>query len=90
MQRGTIKRRNMRKFIHESRVKKNICLLNLNKKDFDEMCFDIDKILIKENLFLRIYELKDKFRYLFHDNNKKRRLLEKFLRALRRNLMVSM
>ena len=49
-----------------------MCILNLNKKDFDDMCFDLNETLIKENLFLRIYELKEKFRYLFHDSNKKR------------------
>ena len=29
------------------------------------MCFDINKILVEHNLFLRVYERKDKFRYLF-------------------------
>ena len=29
------------------------------------MCFDINEILIESNLFLKVYERKDKFRYLF-------------------------
>ena len=41
--------------------KKDQCILNLNRKDFDEMCFDINEILIKHKLFLRVYECKDKF-----------------------------
>ena len=58
-----------------------MCILNLNKKDFDDMCFDLNETLIKENLFLRVYELKEKFRYLFHDSNKKKRSLENYLHA---------
>ena len=57
--------------------KRDMCLLNLNKKDFDYMCFDIHEILIKENMFLRVYELKDKFRYLFNDNNKKKNVIRR-------------
>ena len=57
--------------------KRDMCPLNLNKKDFDYMCFDINEILIKENMFLRVYELKDKFRYLFNDNNKKKNVIRR-------------
>ena len=52
-------------------------MLNLNKKDFDSMCFDLNEILSKEKLFLRVYELKDKFRFLFHDNNQKEEVIKK-------------
>ena len=52
-------------------------MLNLNKKDFDSMCFDLNEILIKEKLFLRVYELKDKFRFLFHNNNQKKEVIRK-------------
>ena len=57
--------------------KRDMCLLNLNKNDFNYMCLDINEILIKENMFLRVYELKDKFRYLFHDNNKKKNVIRR-------------
>ena len=57
--------------------KKDICVLNLNKNDFDDMCFEINEILIKEKLFLRVYELKDKFPHIFHDNNKKKEVIRK-------------
>ena len=56
-------------------LKKKLCILNLNRKDFDEMCFDINEILIQEKMFLRVYECKDKFRYLFQDTNKKRKVI---------------
>ena len=38
------------------------------------MYYDINDILIKNNLFLRFYELKDKFRYLFHQNKEGRKV----------------
>ena len=45
--------------------KKQMCVLNLDRADFENMCFDINEILVEHNLFLRVYERKDKFRYLF-------------------------
>ena len=53
---------------NDLKVKENMCVLNLIRRNFDKMCYDINEILIKNNLFLRVYELKDKFRYLFHQN----------------------
>ena len=65
--------------------KKDKCILDQIKRNFDDMCFDINEILVKEKLFLRVYELKDKFRYLFHEDYKKKvlrtlssRIKEKF------------
>ena len=52
--------------------KKDNLILDLNKRHFDEMCFDINEILLEENFFLRVYELKDKFRYLFHEDHTKK------------------
>ena len=48
-------------------IKEN-CILDLNLNHFDEMCYNINDILLKENMFLRICEIKDKYRYLFHEN----------------------
>ena len=42
------------------------------------MCLSLNEILIKEKLFLRVYELKDKFRFIIHQTKKKETLLEKF------------
>ena len=55
--------------------KKDKCILDLNKAHFDEMCYEINKILIDEKLFLRVYEIKDKFRYLFHEDRNKKNFL---------------
>ena len=55
--------------------KKDSCILDLNKAHFDEMCYKINEILIKEKFFLRVYEIKDKFRYLFHEDHNKKNVL---------------
>ena len=47
---------------------KDICVLDLNFNNFEEMRYELNDILLKENMFPRIYEIKDKFRYLFHEN----------------------
>ena len=39
------------------------------------MCYEINKILIEEKFFLRVYEIKDKFRYLFHEDHNKKNIL---------------
>ena len=57
--------------------KKDMCILNLIKRDFDYMCFDLNEILIEDNMFLRVYELKDKFRYLFHENIKSKHVIRR-------------
>ena len=53
--------------------KKDLCVLNLSKRDFDHMCFKLNEVLNESSMFLRIYELKDKFKYLFHEQKKKER-----------------
>ena len=54
-----------------------MCILNLIKRDFDYMCFDLNEILIEDNMFLRVYELKDKFRYLFHEDIKSKNVIRR-------------
>ena len=60
-----------------SKVKaiKDICVLDLNFNNFEEMCYELNDILLKENMFLRIYEIKEKFRYLFHENKDSKKCL---------------
>ena len=53
--------------------KKDKCILDLNKTHFDEMCDEINKILLEEKFFLRFYEIKDQFRYLFHEDHIKKK-----------------
>ena len=56
----------------ELEQKKQIRVLNLDRADFDNMCFDINEILVEHNLFLRVYERKDKFRYSFRRTSEKK------------------
>ena len=53
--------------------KKDKCILDLNKTHFDEMCDEINKIVLEEKFFLRVYEIKDQFRYLFHEDHIKKK-----------------
>ena len=43
----------------------------MDKTNFDEMCLTINEILLEKGLFLRIYERKQKFRYLFNQTEEK-------------------
>ena len=55
------------------KAKKESCILDLNKRNFDTMCFDLNEILLGNKFFFRVYELKGKFRYLLHENYEKKR-----------------
>ena len=57
--------------------KKDLYVLNLSKRDFDQMCFELNEVLNKSNMFLRFYELKDKSRYLFHEQKQKKEVIRK-------------
>ena len=65
-----------KEFYNDLKYKENLCVLNLSRRDFDEMCYNINEILIKNNLFLRVYELKHKFRYLFHQNEEGKKVIK--------------
>ena len=54
---------------------KDICNLDLNCDTFEEMCYQVNNILLNEKMFLRIYEIKDNFRYLFHENKDTKKCL---------------
>ena len=68
--------------------KKDLCVLNLSKKDFDHMCFELNEVLNESSMFLRIYKLKDKFRYLFHEQKKKKEVIRKISVCIKTNLMA--
>ena len=52
--------------------------LDLDIQNFDNQCFIANQILNKRSQFLRLYELKDKFRYLMIKNTNKTLSEEKF------------
>ena len=46
--------------------------LDLDIQNFENQCFSVNDLLNKHGLFLRVFESKDKFRYLIkQDSNKK-------------------
>ena len=47
------------------------CILDLDRLNFENMCFDLNEIILDSNLFLRVYKRRDKFRYLFHRTEEK-------------------
>lgn len=49
--------------------------LDLDVQNFDNQCIFIDEILNENNLFLRVYEFKDKFFYLIKQNSQKNTVL---------------
>ena len=52
-------------------AKNQICVMDLDRANFDDMCFDINEILVERDFFLRVYQRKDKFRYIFHKTEEK-------------------
>ena len=52
---------------------KNQLRIDLDIKHFENQCFSLNDLLIKHGLFLRIYELKYKFRYLIKQDSEKKK-----------------
>ena len=44
-----------------------------DKLNFENQCFKINRILSRHNMFLRVFELKDKFHYIIKQNNKQKK-----------------
>ena len=80
---STLKSKIGEEFCDDLKFKEHLCVLNLSRRNFDEMCFDINQILIKNYLFLRVYELKDKYRYLFHQNEQGKKIIKSALSCIR-------
>ena len=54
---------------------KNFLKLDLKISTFEEQCYTINHILNKDNLFLRVYEQKDKFRYIANTEKDKKNII---------------
>ena len=54
---------------------KSLLRLDLDVLNFENQCFKINTILSKYNMFLRVFELKDKFRYLIKQNNEQKKIV---------------
>ena len=49
--------------------------LDLDIQNFENQCFSVNTLLNKYGLFLRVYKLKDKFRYLIKQDSEKKTVL---------------
>lgn len=58
---------------------KEIVRLDLDILNFENQCFQINRILNKNNFFLRVFELKEKFRALSKQDPKKKRNQRSFI-----------
>ena len=49
--------------------------LNLEILNFENQCFQINRILVEKHLLLRVYEIKDKFCYLIKEDYEKKKVI---------------
>ena len=49
------------------------------------MCFKVNDILISEKMFLRVYEIKDNYRYLFHEDKESKKVLISLSSCIKEN-----
>ena len=68
---------------------KNILKLDLDILNFENQCTKINQILNKNNLFLRVFEFKQKFHCLISQDPEKKKLSESFQLVLLKNLTDS-
>ena len=54
-------------------IKSLLRLDGIDKLNFENQCFKINTILSRYNMFLRVFELKDKFHYLLKQNSEQKK-----------------
>ena len=54
---------------------KSMLRLDLDVLNFENQCFKINTILSRHGMFLRVFELKDKFRYVFKQNSEQKKII---------------
>ena len=55
------------------KIKSSLRLDGEDLLNFENQCFTVNRILSRHNMFLRVFELKDKFHYLIKENNERKR-----------------
>ena len=55
-------------------IKSQLRLDGEDRLNFENQCFKINKILSRNNMFLRVFELKDKFHYIIKQNSEQKKL----------------
>ena len=53
---------------------KSLLRLDLDNLNFENQCFKINAILSRYNMFLRVFESKDKFRYIIKQNSEQKKI----------------
>ena len=66
---------NSLKIYEELYAVKDVLKLDLKISSFEDQCYIVNHILNKNNLFLRVYEQKDKFRYITNTKEDKRNIV---------------
>ena len=54
-------------------IKSQLRLDGEDRLNFENQCFKINKILSRNNMFLRVFELKDKFHYIIKQNSEQKK-----------------
>ena len=67
----------------------NLINITLDYQKFDNQCHEVNMILAKHGYFLRVFELRNKFRHLTLKNPKNKTLLDKYLVVQTKNTTVS-
>ena len=67
---------------------KSMMKLNLDILHFENQCLKINEILNKNNLFLRIFELKEKFRCLIKQDSERKNIIRDLSSCIIENLTV--
>ena len=67
---------------------KSMMKLNLDILHFENQCLKVNQILNKHNLFLHIFELKEKFRCLIKQDSEKKNIIRGLSSCIIENLMV--
>ena len=67
----------------------NLINITLDYQKFDNQCHEVNMILAKHGYFLRVFELRNKFRHLTLKNPKNKTLLDNYLVVQTKNTTVS-
>ena len=67
----------------------NLVNITLDYQKFDNQCHEVNMILAKHGYFLRVFELRNKFRHLTLKNPKNKTLLDNYLVVQTKNTTVS-
>ena len=67
----------------------NLINITLDYRKFNNQCHEVNMILAKHGYFLRVFELRNKFRHLTLKNPKNKTLLDNYLVVQTKNTTVS-